>query len=116
MAPKPRRPATAGVAESERTMELWWTGRPRSPSTLLRYDGAGMAEVTGQPSVGEHAAARERGRASVIDTPAVLRIAVMLADVLAVMVISTGLASSRRIGARAKTRALGICASRLSAR
>jgi hypothetical protein len=102
---------------SERTMELWWTGRPRSrPRTLFPYDGAGLAEVTGQPNVGEHAAARVRGRASVIDVPVVLRIAVPGAVIVAVMVISTGLASSRRIGARAKTRALGICASRLSAR
>jgi hypothetical protein len=98
---------------SERTMELWWTGRPRSrPRTLLPYDGAETAEVTGQPVVGEHAARRVRGRASVIDMPVVLAVAVWVA----VMVISTGLASSRRIGARARTRALGICASRLSAR
>jgi len=99
---------------SERAMELWWTGRPRSRAStlvprLFPYDGARTAEVTGQPVVGEHAAARERGRASVIDMP-------VPAFGLAVMVISTGLASSRRIGARATSRALGICASRLSAR
>jgi hypothetical protein len=89
-------------------MELWWAALR---SRVLRYDGAGTAEVTSQPEAGGHAVARFRGRAS-----AVAAIVIDRPVVLGVIVISTGLASSRRIGARAKARALGICASRLSAR